>query len=55
VNRANLKFTGQKGMTSNSNPVLSNSCKHGKGKKHKGAKKGKAHNRAIAWLGVLGF
>jgi hypothetical protein len=55
VNKADVKFTAQNGMTSNSKPVLTNSCK--KAKKGKGAKKGKAkgHKRTIAWLPNFGF
>ena len=53
VNKADVKFTAQNGMTANSKPVLTNSCK--KGKKHKGKSKGKPHNRTIAWLPGLGF
>jgi hypothetical protein len=54
VNKADVKFTAQNGMTSNSTPVLTNSCKKAKGK---GGKKGKAkaHKRTIAWLPGLGF
>jgi hypothetical protein len=54
VNRADVKFTAQNGMTLNSKPVLTNGCKkkHGKGKKHS---KGKGSKRAIAWLPGVGF
>jgi hypothetical protein len=64
VNRAYVKFTGQNGMTLDSRPVLTNSCKKGKkgkGKgthgKGKGAKKGKAkaQKRTVARLASLGF
>jgi hypothetical protein len=56
TNKADVAFTAQNGKTSNSTPVLTNSCKkrHGKGKA-KGAKKGKASSRTIAWLPGLGF
>jgi hypothetical protein len=57
VNKADVKFTAQNGMTSNSKPVLTNSCKKGKKGKAKGAKngKGKGSARTIAWFGGLGF
>ncbi len=55
VNKADVKFTAQNGMTSNSKPVLTNGCK--KAKRGKGAKKGKAkaHKRTVTWLPGLGF
>ena len=57
VNKADVRFTAQNGKTSNSTPVLTNSCKkHGKAKhKGKAAKKGKGSKRTIAWLPGLGF
>jgi hypothetical protein len=59
TNKAAVAFTAQNGKTSNSTPVLTNSCKKkgGKGKKHgkaKGAKQGKGSKR-IAWLPNLRF
>ena len=45
VNKADVKFTAQNGKTSNSTPVLTNSCKKAKKGKGKGKSKGKAHNR----------
>jgi hypothetical protein len=55
VNKAGVKFTAQNGMTSNSKPVLTNSCKKArKGTKGKGGK-AKGHKRTIAWLSGLGF
>jgi hypothetical protein len=56
VNKADVKFTAQNGMTSNSKPVLTNSCK--KARKHKGAKKhakAKGAKRTVAWLPGVGF
>jgi hypothetical protein len=57
VNKADVKFTAQNGMTSNSKPVLTNSCK--KAKKHKGAKKkhskGGGHKAGHRLLASFGF
>jgi hypothetical protein len=54
VNRADVKFTAQNGMTANSKPVLASKCK--KAKKGKSAKKGKGGSkRTVAWLPGLGF
>jgi hypothetical protein len=56
VNNADVKFTAQNGMTSNSKPVLTNSCKkHGKAKHGKAKAKGKSSKRTVAWLPGLGF
>jgi LysM repeat protein len=61
VNRADVKFTAQNGMTLNSKPVLTNSCKKKHGKRGKAAKKGGAgkkaqgSSRTINWLPGLGF
>jgi hypothetical protein len=51
VNKADVKFTAQNGMTLNSKPILSSKCK--KGSKGKGAKKGS--KRTVAWLPGVGF
>ena len=52
VNRADVKFTGQNGMTANSKPVVVPSCKKA-GKGNGG--KAKGHKRTVAWLSGLGF
>ena len=55
VNKADVAFTAQNGKTSNSTPVLTNSCKKSKGAKKGKSGKAKAHKRTIAWLPGLGF
>ena len=44
VNKADVRFTAQNGMTANSTPVLTNSCPKRKHAKAKG------HKRIVAWL-----
>jgi hypothetical protein len=53
VNKAVVAFTAQNGKTSNSTPVLTNSCKKKTAKK--GKSKGKAHKSASRFLPRLGF
>jgi hypothetical protein len=57
TNKADVAFTAQNGKTSDSTPVLTNSCKKARsGKKGKGANKGsKGSKRTVAWLPSLGF
>jgi hypothetical protein len=57
TNKADVAFTAQNGKTSNSTPVLTNSCKKSKGgKKGKAAGKAKGHKRILAsWVSGLGF
>ncbi len=52
VNKADVKFTAQNGMTANSTPVLEQQVQEER-KKGKGAKKGS--KRAVAWLSGFGF
>ncbi len=57
--RANIQFTGQNGMESDTTPKVAAKCpkKGGKGSKDKGAKKGKdeSSKRLTAWIPALGF
>ena len=55
VNKADVRFTAQNGMVSNSTPKLTNSCKKAKKGKSK-AHKGKGHKRVLSsWISGLGF
>jgi hypothetical protein len=57
VNRADVKFTAQNGLTANSRPALTNSCKKGKKAKKGKGQKGKAggKSKGAKRLGQLGF
>jgi hypothetical protein len=55
VNKADVQFTAQNGVTLNSKPVLTNSCKKKQGKGKKANGKGKGSKRTVAWLSGLGF
>jgi hypothetical protein len=54
VNRADVKFTAQNGMTANSRPALTNSCKKGK-KAKKGKGQGKGKSKGAKRIARLGF
>jgi hypothetical protein len=55
VNKADVKFTGQNGMTANSKPVVVPSCKKKTARKGE-AGKDKGHKRVLSsWISGFGF